>query len=331
MTTTWHADRRDARALRDGALDDVRASSLEAHLLACDGLPRRRWPPRVPAPRSTHVARGRRRGRRAAARARGTRAARPAACRTMSARLLAATPSLRLSWLARGGRGARASRRSRPTSPAAATPTSRASSSWSSRRCCRSPASRSRSAPASTRPTRSARPPRCAADGCSLMRAARRARDLARPSPRLRRRSPCPDSTRSRRRGCCPRSASHSSRSRSAPGPSVRGGGGRRARRGSRSWRSRPWRARTGSRAFRPAGQAACLAAIAVSAAVLARRPHRLRGRDRDMTAPTIEIDDIQKRFGRTTRAATASRSTSRPASPACSGPTAPARPRCCA
>jgi Putative zinc-finger len=44
MTTTWHADRTVLTAYTDGTLDDVRASSLEAHLLACgrcrDGVAR---------------------------------------------------------------------------------------------------------------------------------------------------------------------------------------------------------------------------------------------------------------------------------------------------
>ena len=36
MTTTWHADPATLTAYAGGALDDVRASSLEAHLLTCD-------------------------------------------------------------------------------------------------------------------------------------------------------------------------------------------------------------------------------------------------------------------------------------------------------
>jgi len=36
MTTTWHADRTVLAAYVEGGLDDVRASSLEAHLLTCD-------------------------------------------------------------------------------------------------------------------------------------------------------------------------------------------------------------------------------------------------------------------------------------------------------
>ncbi|MEZ0235935.1 MAG: zf-HC2 domain-containing protein [Actinomycetota bacterium] len=36
MTTTWHADPAALAAYVEGSLDDVRASSLEAHLLTCD-------------------------------------------------------------------------------------------------------------------------------------------------------------------------------------------------------------------------------------------------------------------------------------------------------
>jgi hypothetical protein len=36
MTTTWHADPTVLTAYADGTLDDVRSSSLEAHLLTCD-------------------------------------------------------------------------------------------------------------------------------------------------------------------------------------------------------------------------------------------------------------------------------------------------------
>ena len=98
MTTTWHGDPPTLEAFAAGTLDDVRASSLEAHLLACepcrDALAalvpveslERMWRQvavSIDAPRPGLVER---------------------ALLTMrvpdhAARLLAATPSLRLSWL----------------------------------------------------------------------------------------------------------------------------------------------------------------------------------------------------------------------------------------
>ena len=39
MSTTWHADPAVLARYAAEELDDVRASSLEAHLLACDALP----------------------------------------------------------------------------------------------------------------------------------------------------------------------------------------------------------------------------------------------------------------------------------------------------
>ena len=48
MTTTWHADPPTLEAYATGSLDDVRASSLEAHLLACE-ICRERLATSVPA------------------------------------------------------------------------------------------------------------------------------------------------------------------------------------------------------------------------------------------------------------------------------------------
>jgi hypothetical protein len=98
MTTTWHADQPTLRAYATGVLDDVRASSLEAHLLGCETC-REGLAPTVPgasldrmwrevvvsldAPRPGVV----------------ERALRAVRVPEHVARLLAATPSLRLSWL----------------------------------------------------------------------------------------------------------------------------------------------------------------------------------------------------------------------------------------
>jgi hypothetical protein len=98
MTTTWHADAPMLEAYANGALDDVGASSLEAHLLACEpcreGLAAsvpaasldRMWHEvlvSLDAPRPGLV----------------ERALLTLRVPEHAARLLAATPSLRLSWL----------------------------------------------------------------------------------------------------------------------------------------------------------------------------------------------------------------------------------------
>jgi hypothetical protein len=98
MTTTWHADPPTLEAYATGTLDDVRASSLEAHLLACEtcreglaiSVPAtsldRIWHEVVvslDAPRPGLV----------------ERALVALRVPEHAARLLAATPSLRLSWL----------------------------------------------------------------------------------------------------------------------------------------------------------------------------------------------------------------------------------------
>ena len=98
MTTTWHADIPTLEAYATGALDDVRASSLEAHLLACEtcreGIAAsvpvasldRMWHEvvvSIESPRPGPV----------------ERALLALRVPEHAARLLAATPSLRLSWL----------------------------------------------------------------------------------------------------------------------------------------------------------------------------------------------------------------------------------------
>jgi hypothetical protein len=95
--TTWHADTDTLTDYADGGLDDVRASSLEAHLLACDRC-RELLAPLVPARVIDRTWNGI---------VAATAAPRPGAVergllavglRDHIARLLAATPSLRLSW-----------------------------------------------------------------------------------------------------------------------------------------------------------------------------------------------------------------------------------------
>jgi hypothetical protein len=97
MTTTWHADEAALAAYANGTLDDVRSVSLEAHLLGCDHC-RESLAPFVPAgpldgtwdaieialdaPKPGVVERTLVR----------------IGVRSHVARLLAATPSLRLSW-----------------------------------------------------------------------------------------------------------------------------------------------------------------------------------------------------------------------------------------
>ncbi len=98
MTTTWHADEAMLAAYADGTIDDARASSIEAHLLACDACrvavavdADHAWLERmwvevaevVDAPRAGAIERGLRR----------------LGVREHIGRILAATPSLRLSWL----------------------------------------------------------------------------------------------------------------------------------------------------------------------------------------------------------------------------------------
>src|SRR5829696_6598465 len=97
MSTTWHADRTALDAYAGGALDDVRAASIEAHLLECDAC-RSSLAPLVAAEPlegiwdAIEIA---------------LDAPRPGVVesalvrvgvRSHMARLLAATPSLRLSW-----------------------------------------------------------------------------------------------------------------------------------------------------------------------------------------------------------------------------------------
>jgi len=98
MTTTWHADETLLAGYADGAIDDARASSLEAHLLACapcraalsthadPAALTRMWAEvteGVDAPRPGVI----------------ERALRAVGVPDHAARLLSATPSLRLSWL----------------------------------------------------------------------------------------------------------------------------------------------------------------------------------------------------------------------------------------
>lgn len=98
MTTTWHADPNTLAAFARGDLDDVRASSLEAHLLTCERCREQLVVPvpvasleriwaevvdRIDAPRPGPV----------------ERAMIALGVPQHAARLLAATPSLRLSWL----------------------------------------------------------------------------------------------------------------------------------------------------------------------------------------------------------------------------------------
>ena len=98
MTATWHADPETLASYTGGELDDVRASSLEAHLLSCDRC-RQHLAASVPAtpldliwtevvatidaPRAGLV----------------ERALLALRVPDHAARLLAATPSLRVSWL----------------------------------------------------------------------------------------------------------------------------------------------------------------------------------------------------------------------------------------
>lgn len=97
MNTTWHADPVALSAYADGALDDVRAASIEAHLLGCDVCRSSLAPLVAPDPLegmwgAIEIA---------------LDAPRPGVVertlvrigvRSHVARLLAATPSLRLSW-----------------------------------------------------------------------------------------------------------------------------------------------------------------------------------------------------------------------------------------
>jgi hypothetical protein len=96
--TTWHAEPAALAAYADGALDDVRASSLEAHLMSCSAC-RTALASAVPAAPLLRAWRGV---------TIATVAPRPglvervllrAGVRDDVARLLAATPSLRVSWL----------------------------------------------------------------------------------------------------------------------------------------------------------------------------------------------------------------------------------------
>jgi hypothetical protein len=98
MTTTWHTDDASLAAYAAGVIDDARASSVEAHVLACSACRTalgaradaraldRMWEQvvdEVDAPRTGLVERGLRR----------------LGVPGHIARLLSATPSLRLSWL----------------------------------------------------------------------------------------------------------------------------------------------------------------------------------------------------------------------------------------
>ena len=95
--TMWHADTDILTRYADGGLDDVRASSLEAHLLVCDRC-RALLAPLVPAAtidRGWHGVVAATAAPRPGLVERGLLAV---GVRDHIARLLAATPSLRLSW-----------------------------------------------------------------------------------------------------------------------------------------------------------------------------------------------------------------------------------------
>jgi hypothetical protein len=97
MTTTWHADADTLSRYARDDLDDVRASSLEAHVLACDGC-RGLLAPMVPAATIDRGWEGVEMATLAPRPGLVERGLLAAGVRQDVARLLAATPSLRLSW-----------------------------------------------------------------------------------------------------------------------------------------------------------------------------------------------------------------------------------------
>jgi hypothetical protein len=95
--TAWHADPAALAAYADGALDYVRASSLEAHLMSCSAC-RTGLASAVPAPPLLRAWRGVTIATVAPRPGLVERALLRAGVRDDVARLLAATPSLRVSW-----------------------------------------------------------------------------------------------------------------------------------------------------------------------------------------------------------------------------------------
>jgi hypothetical protein len=97
MTDTWHADREALELYSTGHLDDVRASSLEAHMLACAHC-RGAIAPRVSSSQLDAMWRGVEDALDAPQPGIVERGLLRLGVREHIARLLAATPSLRLSW-----------------------------------------------------------------------------------------------------------------------------------------------------------------------------------------------------------------------------------------
>ncbi|MDH4111398.1 MAG: zf-HC2 domain-containing protein [Actinomycetota bacterium] len=97
MTAAWHADLQMLSAYADGGLDDVRASSIEAHLLSCETC-RDLLAPAVPAATIDRVWQGVVIATVAPHAGIVERVLLRAGVRDDIARLLAATPSLRVSW-----------------------------------------------------------------------------------------------------------------------------------------------------------------------------------------------------------------------------------------
>lgn len=97
MTTTWHADPALIASYAADDLDDVRASSLEAHLLSCDRC-RQILASTAPRDPSDATWRGIERALDAPHAGLVERSLLHLGVREHIARLLAATPSLRLSW-----------------------------------------------------------------------------------------------------------------------------------------------------------------------------------------------------------------------------------------
>jgi hypothetical protein len=97
MSTTWHADPAVLARYAAEELDDVRASSLEAHLLSCDAC-REALAPMVPAPRLHDVWSGIEATLDAPRPGVVERGLLRLGVHDHVARLLAATPSLRMSW-----------------------------------------------------------------------------------------------------------------------------------------------------------------------------------------------------------------------------------------